>query len=580
LLCLAFALAAAQAQAVQGGLPDPGFGTEGIAGVSTAPEGERESGNAMVVDPLGRVLVGGSVQNNTPGDSNGGWILVRFRTDGSLDTGFGEGGFARAPGLFGPDLGNFGEEIRALALVPGSDKILAGGMTLGASKKGEFTVARYNGDGTLDMTFGPADTGFVQADVSPDSDQLADIAVSPSGAITAVGHALSDSALARWDSDGVPDPSFDGPGVPGNGMFVDPVAVEQDDYREVEVEPSGAVRAVGLASIAKEGNWLVTRYTPTGARDLGFGGAGVVTTDFAGQSDLGAAQALVGGTLYVFGSIDEEPGPKTERDFAVVALDAATGVQIAGTRAQIPLPGTQNMFAAAVQHLDGVPGPAGERFLLAGTGGFGGGSAALLMRMRRVGGTSTALEPDPEFGAGGVLPPPGLNGGNWADVAVDAQGRVVAGGEVGVFETADFSAARFLEQAPAAAADTTAPAITRLRITPREWAVARRGRAGARLARRRLRHGTTIRFRLSEAARVVVRIERRRVRKKRRFTRAGRFAIDGRAGGNHRRFGGRIGKRKLRPGRYRATLVATDPAGNRSKPKRAAFRVVRRPARR
>jgi hypothetical protein len=38
-------------------------------------------------------------------------------------------------------------------------------------------------------------------------------------------------------------------------------------------------------------------------------------------------------------------------------------------------------------------------------------------------------------------------------------------------------------------------------------------------------------------------------------------------------FSGRIGK--LRPGRYRATLIATDAAGNRSRPKRVAFRVAR-----
>jgi hypothetical protein len=40
-------------------------------------------------------------------------------------------------------------------------------------------------------------------------------------------------------------------------------------------------------------------------------------------------------------------------------------------------------------------------------------------------------------------------------------------------------------------------------------------------------------------------------------------------------FSGRIGRRALRPRRYRVTLTATDTAGNRSRPRRASFRVVR-----
>jgi len=41
-------------------------------------------------------------------------------------------------------------------------------------------------------------------------------------------------------------------------------------------------------------------------------------------------------------------------------------------------------------------------------------------------------------------------------------------------------------------------------------------------------------------------------------------------------FSGRIGARRLAPGRYRDTLVATDAAGNRSSAVRVAFTVVRR----
>ena len=49
----------------------------------------------------------------------------------------------------------------------------------------------------------------------------------------------------------------------------------------------------------------------------------------------------------------------------------------------------------------------------------------------------------------------------------------------------------------------------------------------------------------------------------------------GRAGVNLTRFTGRIGKRALRPGRYRARITAIDTAANRSAPRTTRFRVAR-----
>ena len=54
----------------------------------------------------------------------------------------------------------------------------------------------------------------------------------------------------------------------------------------------------------------------------------------------------------------------------------------------------------------------------------------------------------------------------------------------------------------------------------------------------------------------------------------GRFAIASPVGTTRHKFSGRIGSKKLSRGRYRAVLVATDAAGNRSAPKRLGFTVV------
>jgi hypothetical protein len=143
--------------------------------------------------------------------------------------------------------------------------------------------------------------------------------------------------------------------------------------------------------------------------------------------------------------------------------------------------------------------------------------------------------------------------------------------------------------------DTRRPRFLSAALAPTVFAVNRRGRAEVPVSARAKR-GTTFRYRLSEDARVVFTIQRplpgRRVgracrkptarnRSRSRCTRyvrvrGGRFAATAHAGANRKRFSGRIGRRALKPGPYRASLVATDTPGNPSLPKRLTFRVVRR----
>lgn len=143
--------------------------------------------------------------------------------------------------------------------------------------------------------------------------------------------------------------------------------------------------------------------------------------------------------------------------------------------------------------------------------------------------------------------------------------------------------------------DTSAPLISGLALTNRAFRVGRGG-AAARPPRE-VPRGTNFGFGLSETAEVAFTIERRtfgrRVGKRcKRATRqnrsgrrcvrclrVGRFTEAGKAGPNSVRFSGRVRRdgrgRPLRPGRYRASLVATDAASNRSKAARISFRIVR-----
>ena len=126
--------------------------------------------------------------------------------------------------------------------------------------------------------------------------------------------------------------------------------------------------------------------------------------------------------------------------------------------------------------------------------------------------------------------------------------------------------------------DATPPSVSRLSLSRR------------RITKRR---AALLRYRLSEPAAVTVTIQRlaggrragrkcrkatRRLRKRARCVRRirrGALSVSGFTGANRLKLKARVGKRRLSPGRYRATLVARDAAGNRSIPRRISFRVVR-----
>jgi hypothetical protein len=116
--------------------------------------------------------------------------------------------------------------------------------------------------------------------------------------------------------------------------------------------------------------------------------------------------------------------------------------------------------------------------------------------------------------------------------------------------------------------DTQAPRIGGFRATPPLFALGR----GATPVSARVAHRTRFRYTLSEAARVTVRIQR--ARPDRRYAGVGTLRRSGAKGANSIRFTGRIGRRALKPGRYRAVISATDAAGNRSSLSKTAFRIA------
>lgn len=140
----------------------------------------------------------------------------------------------------------------------------------------------------------------------------------------------------------------------------------------------------------------------------------------------------------------------------------------------------------------------------------------------------------------------------------------------------------------------TGPLLSSVSLSRKVFAVGANPTAVAARKRKRAAAGTTFRYTLSKPAEVAIAIAKRlsgrrkgnrcvkpsrKLRKARRCTRVSGIGTLRRAskqGRNLVAFSGRIGNRALTPGRYQATLTATDAAGNRSQAKVLSFKVVRR----
>jgi uncharacterized delta-60 repeat protein len=293
------------------------------------------TGVAVQVD--GKIVVGGHVRSNGALDYRA--VVARYNADGSLDQGFGQGGFV-GDALPGPDsqqlmdvtiaadggivaagvTGAFGEDdvqgarerftvarYRAdgslepafgtggvVTLDPGTgpshanvvravgDKLLVGGQA-----GQQFALVRLNADGAIDQTFG--DSGMT-LDSPPARAELLSLAPLADGRIVGLGGATSiDSidavALVRYDADGHVDPSF------GRGGF----AVDHHAWMPTALiaRDDGRLLVAGSATYADFwGGSGLLRYAADGARDEAFGlhGALALFNSFGGPPNAIVAQ--------------------------------------------------------------------------------------------------------------------------------------------------------------------------------------------------------------------------------------------------------------------------------------------------
>ena len=210
----------------------------------------------VALQPDGKIVAVGRT-------GDGDFALARYNdTDGSLDASF-SGDGKQTTDLDGLDHG------RAVAILAG--KIVVAGTSLHGAD-GNFALARYNPDGSLDSTF--SDDGREITDFGERHDAEA-VAIQADGKIVVAGTSDSDDgnfALARYNDDGTLDPSFSGDGW------------QTTDFGDRDYGHSMALGADGRIVVAGESavDFALARYNPDGTLDSSFSGDGIATTDVGG----------------------------------------------------------------------------------------------------------------------------------------------------------------------------------------------------------------------------------------------------------------------------------------------------------
>lgn len=289
------------------GALDSSFGSGGKASIAVSSTGE-DTANAVAVQSDDRTVLAGQVAQD--------FAVARLNVDGSADTSF---GCATPPcsGWARTAIGSARDEANGVLVQP-DGKILLAGSSQDATPYWNFTLVRYNANGTLDTGFGSG--GMVVASVVAGDDLGYSVALQPDGKILVAGSGWggasgNDVMLARFNTDGTLDANF------GSGGKVVRDAGGNDYARSMTLLADGKIVIGGYTSVGGTQDWMLMRFTAAGAVDTTFGTSGTTTTAVrTGEDRIEALVERPDGKLVVAGRSLDSSG---NRDIAVGRYSAA-----------------------------------------------------------------------------------------------------------------------------------------------------------------------------------------------------------------------------------------------------------------
>ncbi|MEO7509241.1 MAG: delta-60 repeat domain-containing protein, partial [Pyrinomonadaceae bacterium] len=262
---------------------DRSYGNGGFVFGSNA-----DASTTLAIQPDDKVIAGGQCRVN--GQSH--FCLMRYLSNGAVDTSFGTGGQVYTPILTGASI------ARRLVVLP-NGKILAVGYT---SIPGnypdeisyQFALARYNANGTLDPSF-DGDGIVVNPIMTYRGAFAVDVAVQPDGKYVAAGGGTypgKDFVAVRVNEDGSFDQSFGSAGIVT-------IATSYGSAQCVALQPDGKIVLGGWGGVSVHA--VVARLTTAGVLDVSFNGSGILTYE-VGYTSLRRMFVRPDGKILALGS--------------------------------------------------------------------------------------------------------------------------------------------------------------------------------------------------------------------------------------------------------------------------------------
>ena len=274
----------ALAEFTSSGVLDTSFGNgsgEVLTSFSATGTLTSDVATALAIGRSGTIYVGGSSNAN---DNGSDFAIAAYNADGSLDTSFGFGGKTLL------DFAGFNDAIASLALQSNGD-IVAAGSSANAAGVNEVALARFLPSGQIDPHFGSKGkvlTAIGSVDDQASSvviDSKGKIIV---GGLSASGSAsdgslASDFLLLRYNGNGTLDKTFGG--GPIVTSFNQPAAVTQ-----LLIQPNGDIVASGKTTSSltnldpSQLQVAIARYMPQGRLDNTFNSTGTAIVSLSSGS--------------------------------------------------------------------------------------------------------------------------------------------------------------------------------------------------------------------------------------------------------------------------------------------------------
>lgn len=293
----------------QPGTPDLGFGNQCKVITNFGVE---ELGFSTAIQADGKIIVAGGISSTgVPGD----FLVVRYKSDGTLDSSFGKKGRKRIDFRQGND-------VAAAILVLPDQSILIGGTTANSidASEADFALVKLTSNGTVDNNFGP--NGRLVIDFQGRKDEATGLALTADNKILISGTTSNPNgsesafAIAKFNADGTLDISF------GNsGREITGFGANFATCGAIVIQPDNKIVLGGtLANQSGQSNFALARLTAGGILDNAFGTAGRISIDFYQKNDF-LKSLTMQGTDIIAAGITFNDNTNTDADFGIIRLN-------------------------------------------------------------------------------------------------------------------------------------------------------------------------------------------------------------------------------------------------------------------